>query len=103
MNLLPKTFRARQRRNCGGFLDFMGGNKTSTSSTQTNLAVDSYNRSFNSVRNTADSNNLTIAVGPEATEAIQPGDNAVLVTAVKTVGIVALLAALFAWFANRKP
>jgi hypothetical protein len=103
MNLLPQTRRARMRRNCGGFLDLFGGNKTSSSSTQTSVAVDSYNRSFASSRNTADSNNLTIAVGPDAANALPKSDNDVQITALKAVGIVAVLAALVAWFANRKP
>lgn len=75
--------------------------KKNVATTNTTVAVDSYNRSFNSVRNTADSNNLTIAVGPDATDAIQPGDNAVLTTAIKAVGIVAVLAAAVAWLSKK--
>lgn len=102
MKLLPQTLRARQRRKCGGFLNLFGGNKSSSSSTSTNVAVDSYNRTFNSVRNVADSNNLTIAVGPEAGNALPKSDNDVQITAIKAVGIVAVLAAIVAFFANRK-
>lgn len=102
MNLLPQTLRARMRRRCGGFLNLFGGNKSSRSSTSTSVAVDSYNRTFNSVRNVADSNNLTIAVGPSAESALPQSDNAVLITAIKAVGIAAALAALVAWWANRK-
>lgn len=75
--------------------------KKNVANTTTTVAVDSYNRAFNSVRNTADSNNLTIAVGPNATDAIQPGDNAVLISAVKAVAVVALLAAAVAWLSKK--
>lgn len=75
--------------------------KKNVATTQTTVAVDSYNRAFNSVRNTADSNNLTIAVGPDAGDALQPGDNSVMITAIKSVGIVAVLAAAVAWLARK--
>ena len=54
-------------------LSFMDSKK-SIANTSTTVAVDSYNRAFNSVRNTSDSNNLNIAVGASADPFTNSGD-----------------------------
>lgn len=75
--------------------------KKNVSTTTTTVAVDSYNRAFNNVKNTADSNNLTIAVGPDAANALPKSDNEVQITAIKAVALVAVLAAAVAWLAKK--
>ena len=72
--------------------DFGSSRKTSTN-TSTVVAVDSYNRSFNSVRNDSNSNNLNIAVGASADPFAAPGD-AVQKTALKAAGLVLVAAAI---------
>ena len=75
-------------------------NKSVNTSTRTEVALDSYNRSFNNVRNDSNSNNLNIAVGASADPFAAPGD-AVQKTALKAAGVV-LVAAAIAWAYGRK-
>lgn len=70
--------------------------KKSVANTSTNVALDSYNRSFNNVSNQADSNNLTIAVGPGSGDAFTKSGDAVQQTALKAAGV-ALVVAAIAW------
>ncbi|MEN9575647.1 MAG: hypothetical protein RL514_3502 [Verrucomicrobiota bacterium] len=74
--------------------DLFSSRKT-TAQTNTTTAVDSYNRAFNSVRNTADSNNMNIIVGAAADPFTKSGDS-VQKTALQAAGVV-LVAAAIAW------
>lgn len=98
MNILPQIRSARRLRRCAGFLDLFGGNKTAVSRSETTTNVDSYNRSFNSVRNVADSNNLTIAVGADAGAAFTKSDDQVKKVALYVAGAVGLAAVLAFFF-----
>lgn len=96
MILLPQTRRARQRRNCGGFLSLFGGNKTS-STTSTAIAVDSYNRSIATSENNSHSGNLNIAIGPDAGNPFAaPGDT------VKLTALALAAVGFLGWLLLRK-
>lgn len=82
-----------------GLFDF-GSSKSTSSNTSTSVATDSYNRTFNSVRNDSNSNNLNIAVGsPAADPFARPGES-VQKTALQAAGVV-LVAAAIAWAYGR--
>lgn len=76
--------------------------KSNIASTSTTVAVDSYNRAFNSSRNTSNSNNLSIALGSDADPFAQPGE-ALQKSALYVVGAL-VVAALLAWvFVRKRP
>ena len=77
----------------------MFSSRKTVANTSTTVAVDSYNRAFNSVRNTSDSNNLNIAVGASADPFTKSGDT-VQKTALQAAGVV-LVAAAIAWAYGR--
>lgn len=74
--------------------DAFSSRKT-VSNTSTEVAVDSYNRSFASSRNTSGSNNLSIAVGSDMDPFAAPGET-LQRSALWVVGAL-VLAALAAW------
>ena len=76
--------------------------KSNVATTSTVVAVDSYNRAFNSSRNTANSNNLSIAVGSDADPFAGPGET-LQKSALLVVGAL-VLAGLAAWvFVRKRP
>lgn len=91
MKLFPQSAAARRRRNCAGFLDLFGGNKSSTSSTATTTEVNSRNRTFNSSTNNSNSGNLNLSIGGGADPFGAPGDT-VKITAVIVGGLVLAVA-----------
>lgn len=78
----------------------MFSSRSTSAQTNTTVAVDSYNRAFNSARNTADSNNLNIAVGSSADPFTKSGD-ALQKSALYVVAAV-VVAGLLAWVFVRK-
>lgn len=79
--------------------------KKSSAVNTTTVATDSFNRAFNSVRNTADSNNLQIAVGTDANPFVKSADD-VVKFAWKVLGIISVFASLawlFSLLRKRKP
>lgn len=78
--------------------DMFSDKKTNAVSTTT-VSTDSFNRAFNSVRNTADSNNLSIAVGTDANPFLKSADD-VVKFAWKVLGVVSVIASL-AWLWSR--
>lgn len=98
MKLCPQFKNWNDRRRCGGFIDFLSG-KTSTANTSTTVAVDSYNRAFNSVRNNSNSGNLQISVG--GGDPFGTPSEKVQKAALLTAAALAVLAVVLLYFKRR--
>lgn len=74
--------------------------KSNVANTTTTVAVDSYNRAFNSSRNNSNSNNLSIALGTDADPFGLPGES--LQKSALLVVAALVLAGLAAWVFVRR-
>lgn len=78
----------------------IGSSHSSSAISTVEVATDSYNRAFNSSRNTSDSNNLSIGIGTGSDPFAKPGE-ALQKSALYVVGAL-VIAGLLAWVLVRK-